>query len=67
MGLGWDSVLKLAAVAAFVMIVLSVVFYFVFENIGYDSYSLSILLVFSILTFIVIRIVWRIVTKKFPF
>ena len=58
MGLGWESVLKLAAVGAFVMFALSAVLFFVFQNIGYDSYLLSIVLIISILVFISLRIVW---------
>jgi hypothetical protein len=65
MGLGWDSVLKLAAVGAFVMIALSAVLFFIFQNIGYDSYLLSIILIISILAFIVLRIIWS--AKKFLF
>jgi hypothetical protein len=67
MGLGWDSVLKLAAFGAFVMIALQVIFYFIFQNIGYDSYWLSITLTISILAFIILRIIWRFTTNKFPF
>jgi len=65
MGLGWDSVLKLAAVGAFVMIALSAVLFFIFQNIGYDSYLLSIILIISILAFIFLRIIWS--AKKFLF
>ena len=67
MGMGWDSVLKLAAVGALVIIVLQVIFYFVFQIIGYDSYWLSITLTVFIPVFIILRIAWRITTKKFPF
>ena len=67
MVLGWDSVLKLAAVGAFVLLALSAVLFFVFQNIGYDSYLLSVILIISILAFIILRIVWRVTTKKFPF
>jgi hypothetical protein len=65
MGLGWDSVLKMAAVGAFVMLALSTVLFFIFQNIGYDSYLLSIILIISILAFIVLRIIWS--AKKFLF
>lgn len=64
MGLGWDSVLKLAAVAALVMIFLQAVFYFVFQTVGYDSYWLSITLVAFILVFVILIIAWRIVSKR---
>jgi hypothetical protein len=65
MGLEWDSVVKLAAVGALVMIALSVVLFFIFENIGYDSYLLSIILIISILAFISLRIIWS--AKKLLF
>jgi hypothetical protein len=64
MVLGWDSVLKLAAVGAFVMIALQVIFYFIFQNIGYDSYWLSLNLIAFILVFIIVVIAWRIIPKK---
>ena len=63
MGLEWDSVLKLAAFAALVMIGLTVIFYFVFQAIGYNSYWLSINLIAFILVFIVILVLWRIPKK----
>jgi hypothetical protein len=66
MGLGWDSVLKLAAWIVLIAIVLQVVFYFVFQNIGYDTYWLSINLIAFILLLIVFIIAWRIITKKLP-
>jgi len=65
MGLGWESVLKLAAVGAFVMFALSAVLFFVFQNIGYDSYLLSIVSIISILVFIILRTIW--LAKKFLF
>ena len=64
MGLGWDSVLKLSAVTVLTMITLQLVFYFVFQNIGYDAYLLSLNLVAFILVFIVVLIIWRIIPKK---
>jgi Na+/proline symporter len=64
MGLGWDSVLRLAAVAVLVMVVLSAVFYFVFQTVGYDSYWLSVTLIAFILLFIILIVVWRIMSKK---
>lgn len=64
MGLGWDSVLKLAAWVVLIAIVLQVIFYFVFQNIGYDTYWLSINLIAFILVLIIFIIVWRILTKK---
>ena len=64
MGLGWYSVLKLAAATVLIMITLQLVFYFVFQNIGYDAYLLSLNLVAFILVFIVVLIIWRIIPKK---
>jgi hypothetical protein len=64
MGLGWDSVLKLAAVGVLIMIALQLIFYFVFQNIGYDSYLLSLNLVAFILVLIIFIIAWRIIPKK---
>ena len=63
MGLGWDSVFKLAAIAALVMIVLTAIFYFVFQTIGYNSYWLSINLIAFILVFIAILVLLRILKK----
>ena len=65
MGLDWGSVLKLAAVGAFLMLALSAVMFFVFQNIGYDSFLLSIVLIVSILLYIILRIIWH--AKKFLF
>ena len=65
MGLGWDSVLKLAAIAALLMVFISGLFFFIFQNIGYNSYSLSIVLIISILAYIILRIIWH--AKKFLF
>jgi len=67
MGLGWDSVLKMAAVGTLILIIFQVIFYFIFQNIGYDSYLLGVTLTACILVFIILRIVWRVATKKFPF
>jgi hypothetical protein len=64
MGLGWDSVLKLAAFGVLVMIILQVIFYFVFQHIGYDSYWLSISIIAFILVFIIFIVAWRIVARK---
>ena len=67
MGLGWDSVLKMAVVGTLILIIFQVIFYFIFQNIGYDSYLLGVTLTACILIFIILRIVWRVATKKFPF
>ncbi len=67
MGLGWDSVLKLAAVGVLIMIALQVIFYFIFQNIGYDSLRLSIGLSVFILAIICLNLALRIMRKKFIF
>ena len=56
---GWDTVLKLAAVGVCVMVALQVIFYFVFQIIGYDSFWLSITLIASVLVFVAILVSWR--------
>ena len=63
MRLGWDSALKLAAVAAILMIVLSVLFYTVFQNIGYDSFWFSITNIAAILVLGLVVVLWRILKK----
>ena len=67
MGLGWDSVLKIAVVGRLILIIFQVIFYFIFQNIGYDSYLLGVTLTACILVFIILRIVWTVATKKFSF
>ena len=62
--MNWESVLKLAAFAACVMVALSVVFYFVFEIIGYDSFLLSITLISSLIVAILFLVMWNMVKKK---
>ena len=64
MGLGWDSVLKLAAFGVVVIIILQVVFFFILQNIGYDSYLLNISLISFILIFIILIISWRFLIKR---
>jgi hypothetical protein len=63
MGLGWDFVLKLAAFGFLLAIVLQVMFYFVFQNIGYDSLKVSIGL--SIFIFAIIGLNWVVRRKKY--
>jgi len=60
---GWDTVLKLAAVGVCVMVALQVIFYFVFQIIGYDSFWLSITLIASVLVFVAILVSWRVLKK----
>jgi len=61
--MGWDTVLKLAAVGVCVMVVLQVIFYFVFQIIGYDAFWLSVTLIASVLVFIVLLVLWRVLRK----
>ena len=60
---GVDSVLKILAVGVIVAVALQVIFYFVFQVIGYDSFWLSITLIASVLVFFAILISWRVLTK----
>ena len=62
--MSWESVLKLAAFAAGVMVALQLVFYVIFEIIGYDSFLLSITLIFSLTVAILFLVMWNIVKKK---
>ena len=62
--MSWESVLKLVAFAAGVMVALQLVFYVVFEIIGYDSFLLSITLIFSLTVAILFLVMWNIVKKK---
>ncbi len=59
----WESVLKLAAVAAGVMVALQLVFYVVFEVIGYDSHLLSITLIASLVVAIVFMVLWNVAKR----
>jgi uncharacterized membrane protein len=42
---------------------LQVVFYFIFQIIGYDSFWLSVTLIASVLVFIVLLVLWRVLRK----
>lgn len=57
------AVLKLAAWGAIVAVALSVIFYFVFQAIGYDSYLLSIALIVAVITGILLLAGWRTLKK----
>jgi len=46
------------------MIALQFIFYFVFQNVGYDSYLLSLNLIAFILVLIIFIIAWRILPRK---
>jgi len=57
------TVLKLAAWGVIVAVALQVIFYFVFQAIGYDSYLLSITLIVSVIIGILLLVGWRILKK----
>ena len=59
----WESVLKLAAVVSGVMVALQLLFYVLFEVIGYDSYLLSITLIASLIIAIVFLVLWNLAKK----
>jgi uncharacterized membrane protein len=61
--MGWDTVLKLGALGVCIMVTLQVVFYFIFQIIGYDSFWLSVTLIASVLVFIVLLVLWRVLRK----
>jgi len=61
MGLGWDSVLKLGAFGACLMVAITVIFYAV--GISYDLFSFSFQLIIAVLIVIVILVVWRVIKK----
>jgi hypothetical protein len=54
------TVLKLAAWGVIVALALQVIFYFVFQAIGYDSYLLSVTLFVSLIIGYSLLILWRI-------
>jgi hypothetical protein len=58
-----NTVLKLGVWGIFVAIALQVVFYFVFQVIGYDSYLLSIALLVSLTVAVVFLVGWRILKR----
>ena len=69
-GEGWrvgavsfDSVLKLAAWGVIVAVALQVIFYFVFQAIGHDSFLLSITLIVSVVVCFFLLAGWRIVKR----
>ena len=61
MGLGWDSVLKLGAFGACLMVAITVIVYFV--GISYDSFSFSLQLIIAVLLVIVVLVAWRVIKK----
>jgi uncharacterized membrane protein len=58
------TVLKLAAWGVIVAVALQVIFYFVFQIIGYDSYLLSITLIISVVTVFLLLAGWRILKNS---
>jgi hypothetical protein len=58
--MGFDAVLKLLAWGILVAVVLQVIFYFVFQAIGYDLFLLSVTLIASVLVGFAVLFAWRI-------
>jgi uncharacterized membrane protein len=58
------TVLKLAAWGVIVAVALQVIFYFVFQIIGYDSYLLSITLIISVVAVFLLLAGWRILKNS---
>jgi uncharacterized membrane protein len=57
--MGWDTVLKLGAMGVCIVVALQLIFYFVFQVVGYNSFWLSVTLIASVLVFIVILVLLR--------
>ena len=57
------TLLKFAAWGVIVAVVLQVIFYFVFQTIGYDSYLLSITLIVSVIIAILLLVGWKALKK----
>ena len=57
------TVLKHAAWGVIVAVALQVIFYFVFQIIGYDSFLLSITLIISVIACLLLLAGWRILNK----
>jgi uncharacterized membrane protein len=58
-----STVLKLAAWGVCVAVALQVIFFFVFQMIGYDSYLLSITLIVSVMVGFLLLVGWRILKR----
>lgn len=58
-----STVLKLAAWGVCVAVALQVIFYFVFQTIGYDSYLLSVTLIVSVAVGFLLLVGWRILKR----
>lgn len=59
-----NTVLKLAVWGIFVAITLQVIFYFVFQFIGYDSHLLSITLIASFAIAVLVIFGWEILKRS---
>ena len=57
------TLLKFAAWGVIVAVALQVIFYFVFQTIGYDSYLLSITLIVSVIIAILLLVGWKALKK----
>jgi uncharacterized membrane protein len=58
------TVLKLARMGSYRTVALQVIFYFVFQIIGYDSYLLSITLIISVVAVFLFLVGWRILKNS---
>jgi high-affinity Fe2+/Pb2+ permease len=58
------TILKLAAWGIIVAVVLQIIFYFVFQIIGYDTYLLSNSLVISIIAVLLLLVGWMTLKKQ---
>ena len=58
-----DTVLKHLAWITCIMVVLQVIFYFVFQIIGYNSFLLSVTLIASVLVALTVLFAWRVLKK----
>jgi high-affinity Fe2+/Pb2+ permease len=63
MHMSMATVLKLAVWGVCVAVALQVIFYFVFQVIGYNSYLLSITLMVSLIAAILLLVGWRILKR----
>ncbi|TRO47028.1 hypothetical protein E2P47_05010 [Candidatus Bathyarchaeota archaeon] len=58
------TILKLAAWGIIVAVTLQMIFYFVFQIIGYDSYLLSNSLIISVVAVLLLLVGWMILKKQ---
>ena len=59
-----DTILKIAVWGICVAIALQVVFYFVFQTIGYNPFLLVVTLIASVLAVLVVLLVWNTVRRR---